>query len=159
MPIIVEDGSNVANANSYVDVVALEAYALERGASLPAAEEDKEILLIKAMDYLDLFTGRLVGAPTYPDQTLPFPRTDYYGDLSVPKEVREAQMIAAIVAKDIDLTPVVTATRQATMQKVGPITVSYAGSSRQPTRPAIPLVSSKMRQFIRSAASVTVLRA
>lgn len=158
MTIIVEDGLNIPNANSYVDVAALDAYAAERGITLPPSEEEKEVLLIKAMDYLDSFTGRLVGLPTFTDQVLPFPRTDYYGDMGVPVDVRKAQLIAAIVAKDIDLLPAVRSSKFATMQKVGPITVSYA-NSRQPTRPRIPLAEAKMRPFLKSLASVPVIRA
>lgn len=50
--LIVEDGSGVDNANTYVDVAYLDSYASDRGFSIPTDEADKQVFLIRAFDYL-----------------------------------------------------------------------------------------------------------
>lgn len=50
--LIIENGSGVDNANSYADVTYLDSYASDRGFSIPTTEDDKEVFLIRAFDYL-----------------------------------------------------------------------------------------------------------
>ena len=73
--IVVEDGTNVPDANSYVTVEELVQYSADRGILLPVDDAEKEILLIKAMDYLELADNEYVGLRSYPDQLLSWPRT------------------------------------------------------------------------------------
>lgn len=53
MALIVEDGTGVANANSYADLTTLRAYALARGVTLSADDAVLEAQATNAMDYLD----------------------------------------------------------------------------------------------------------
>lgn len=102
MTIIVEDGSNIPNANSYVTVAELDSFASLRGYTLPTTETDKEVLLIKGTDYTESFRARYQGYKTYPDQSIQFPRNQVYIDgypvanNTIPQDLKNAQMQAAI---------------------------------------------------------------
>jgi len=69
MAITVETGAIVAGANSYVSVVDLDAYLLLRGMTTSL---DKEVMLIKAMDWLEI--QKYKGDQLTCDQVLQFPR-------------------------------------------------------------------------------------
>ncbi len=72
MAIIVEDGTGVANANSYVSEADLITYAAARGVTiLPANTEE---FLIRAMDYIE--SRSFKGLKLRQDQELQWPRTD-----------------------------------------------------------------------------------
>lgn len=58
MTLIVEDGTGIADANSYSGLDTVRDYAAERGAIVPAGDSELEAMAIRAMDYLD---GRGVG--------------------------------------------------------------------------------------------------
>lgn len=100
MTIIIEDGTGVLSANSYVTEAELTDYATLRGITLTATPES---LLHRAMDYVELQSYQ--GAKTNADQSLQWPRTGVYidGTLqasdSIPDLVKELQIRVAI---DID---------------------------------------------------------
>lgn len=115
MALEIEDGTGKANANSYVTVAELEAYAEARGVVLPNTEAAVETLLIQAMDYVESFRAKYQGRKTWPRpdmdaahphaQALQWPRTgvvidcDYnLPDNVIPQELKSAQMQAAIEA-------------------------------------------------------------
>ena len=50
--ITVEDGSNVANANSFVTIAEARSYAVERGVTLSATDDDVAVQIIKAKTIL-----------------------------------------------------------------------------------------------------------
>ena len=50
--LIIEDGTNVANANTFIDVEYLDSYATLRGLTVPIEDTDKEKFLVRAYDYL-----------------------------------------------------------------------------------------------------------
>ena len=52
MALVIEDGSIVPNAQSFVQAAELVTYATLRNLAFPALEADQEALLIKASDYL-----------------------------------------------------------------------------------------------------------
>jgi hypothetical protein len=81
MTIIVEDGSVVADANSYSTVADLRAFALTRANALPVADADCEVLLLKAMDYMDRVCGLVwIGIKYSRDQSLAWPRCEVWVD-------------------------------------------------------------------------------
>ena len=108
MAIIVEDGSIVANANSYVTDGEFQTYAFERGLTIAAATLDRTALLLMATDWLSgmNYQGLYVDAD---NQYLPFPRSNVYAygriidSTSIPRELKYAQMEAAIAAFTTDL--------------------------------------------------------
>lgn len=161
MALVIEDGSNVPNANSYATVEELVAYAAERGIAIPAEAPALEILLIKAMDYIEFYAGRYRGYATYDDQALSWPRTYDGADQGVPDLLKKVQIIVAIAAQTIELFPNTAGTaRTATRQTVGPITVQYQQTSGRAAKPSIPQADSLLRElFASSMANLRVVRA
>lgn len=101
MALIIEDGSIVANANSYVTDLEFTEYAALRGFTLPSTAAEREYLLINAIDYLE--SKDYMGTRSTPaDQVLSFPRYDVYANDylipsdSIPQGLKNAQMEAAI---------------------------------------------------------------
>ena len=143
MAIVIEDGSNVQGANSFVTVDDLEAYMADRGFVTTA---NLEPMLIKAMDYLKSKEDQFQGVRNYYNQKLPFPRigmylySDEFPANAIPDAVKEAQMAAATeVAKGVDLMPTV-AGKFVKRKKVGPIETEYSetvGFGGQPQLTAI----------------------
>lgn len=136
MALIVEDGSGVANANSYVSVAEYRAYATPRGVSLPASDSEVETQLILAMDYLEVQCWR--GIATYDDQSLAMPREQIYisgsliADDVIPNKIKFAQMQLALqVNNGVDLMPTVVggASGAVIREKVGPLETEYASSN------------------------------
>lgn len=160
--IIVEDGTNIPGANSYVTVAELATYAAERGIVLPAEDPAKEVLLIKAMDYLELMSADWVGSPTFTGQPLDWPRTYYSSALGIPPELKKAQMVLAAAAMTIDLTPVSSGvSRSAKRQTVGPITVEYStsGGSSYPRVPQADLLLGFLKGSSLGSGQLRVVRA
>jgi hypothetical protein len=99
MALIIEDGTVVSNANSYVTLAEARTYAAARGVNLPADDVALEALLIKAMDYLEAQRARYQGSKTEPGvQVLQWPRTGVVLDSSyelpenvIPRELKYAQ--------------------------------------------------------------------
>lgn len=104
MALVIESGSGLQNASSFVTVAELEAFAQARGVKLPTTEEAKEVLLIKGVDYLILREPEFQGLRTEDDQALPFPRSGLtihcksFPDSLIPPQVKLAQMQAALEA-------------------------------------------------------------
>lgn len=129
MTIIVEDGSIVANANSYVTLDELVAYAYDRGAVFTG---DATILMYKAMDYLE--SQNLIGNRYTRDQSLQWPRDGvyidnyYYAPSEIPQLLKNAQMATAIAIGD-DADPLSIITPEVKSEKIGKIEVTYKDSS------------------------------
>jgi hypothetical protein len=99
--LIVEDGSQVTNSNSFVSDAEYKAYANLRGLTVAATQPDRETHLIAAMDYLKSIECNVQGRRVSSTQSLMFPRVDVwlYGyavnsDV-IPQEIKNAQMEAA----------------------------------------------------------------
>lgn len=155
MTITVEDGTNVPDANSYVSVEELTAYAADRGIVLPADDAAKEVLLIKAMDYLEMADHDFMGVRSFTDQPLSWPRISYSMDLGIPKELKKAQMVLAVAAMTVDLTPVSRGLAGKKV-KVGPIEVEKPGESV--ARPRVPQAESLLRYLYGSSIGAGQLR-
>lgn len=98
MPLIIEDGSIVDNANSFTTDEEFTAYAEARGLELPVDEEERNALQILAMDYIFSVEVKLDGCRVSIEQETPYPR---YGACayefnipsdSVPVGIKKAQM-------------------------------------------------------------------
>lgn len=141
MTLVIEDGSGVADANSYVTVAEYRAYATPRGVSLPVSDSEVETQLILAMDYLEAQCWR--GIAAYDGQALSLPRDEIYigGSLIasdiIPGKVKFAQMQLALqVNNGVDLMPtVVGGSASVVREKVGPIETEYAHSLTVGTQP------------------------
>lgn len=140
MTLIIEDGSGVENANSYVSVAQAKAYAAARGVTL-GSDAVVEQQLIKAMDFLEAFRSDFQGCKTDPAQPLQWPRENVYIDSelflydAIPAELKAAQCQLVIEQfNGVDLNPTVSG-QFVVREKVGPIDTQYSekiGSSGQP---------------------------
>ena len=133
MALVVEDGSIVSGANSYVDLTDARAYAAARGVTLSSTDADVEVLAIGAMDYLEQldYAGSIVDA----DQPLLWPRTGVYirGYLfdysSIPQRLVDAQcqlMMAQHNSVSLYANLSADGGGFVTREKVGPIETEYA---------------------------------
>lgn len=80
----------VVGTDTYVTEAELTAYATARGITILAS--NKEIILLKAMDYIEIQS--YWGTKTDPDQELEFPRN---GETIVPEKIKTAQIVTALL--------------------------------------------------------------
>jgi hypothetical protein len=76
VPLIVEDGSNVSGANTYVSLAYFKQYCLDR--NIDISNFDTATLTgfaFDAMDFLESFRDRFKGVKTNPTQSTQWPRT------------------------------------------------------------------------------------
>ena len=127
MALIIEDGSIVANADSYVTVAEIRAYADKRGFDVPVADATVEQLAILANDYLQSLN--YIGDLVEKTQPLKWPRKniiDVAND-TIPSDIKNAQIELAIAASDSEL---LTREQSAAVIKetIGNIATDYAGN-------------------------------
>jgi hypothetical protein len=131
--IIVENGTVVAGANSYVSEADLTAYAADRGVTLTTA---LDVLIIKAMDYIESLS--FIGDKHKEAQPLQWPRDEVYIDRyyiereTIPKELKEGVYTAAL-AIDAELDPLRIIERATKREKVDVIEVEYMDSAASET--------------------------
>lgn len=100
MAMVVEDGTGVEGANSYLTVAAFRDLAADRGATVPVADSACEALLIQACDYLEL--KKYSGEKFFEEQGLAFPRlaADGITAMPIPAPVVKAQYLLALEAQN-----------------------------------------------------------
>lgn len=136
MALIVEDGSIVAGANTYVSLADARAYVVARGAALPVDDAEAEVVILKAMDYLESFGARFRGERIERDQPLSWPRSGVviedwaWGSDEIPRQVISAQLALVLeVNAGADPFNPPDALPQI-RKKVGPLEVEYANPDR-----------------------------
>jgi len=143
MNIIIEDGSIVENANSYVTTQEAITYCADRGLAFPTDETEIKILLVKAMDFLSSIENRFDGSRNDLNQELSFPRGFYlYGiDISntIPKQLKKAQCQLAFDASQFDLLEA-QESKEVLEEGVGELRVKYAEKGSSTTQ-AIPVAA------------------
>lgn len=138
MALIVEDGSSVSGAESYISVADADAYHEARGNTAWDVIDDKEALLRKATDYMvGKYRLRWAGVRTYSDQVLDWPRANvpvmdvhgiiYYDSSEIPQAIKHACAILALKAYNATLAE--DQTQKVVSVQVGPITTTYEPSS------------------------------
>lgn len=136
MALIVEDGTIVTGADSYVSRADAITYAANRGVTL-ANTDATDIIIRKACDYVESFAARFKGTQVERDQPLSWPREganiegwDWGGD-EIPRQVIAAQLAVIIeVNAGVDPynpTPVAGQVTEKTVH--GAVTVKYAAGS------------------------------
>lgn len=152
MSLTVEDGTGLADAESFLSVADAQAYWTAHGHSY-AGKTDTEIeqALRRATQYITgRYRGRWPGtALNGRDQALPWPRedaTDIDGEEiasdELPQELLDALAEAAIreLNDPGSLTPDSTETDRVKREKVGPLEVEYAGGTTADVRPTVTLI-------------------
>ncbi|KGQ19929.1 Phage protein [Lysobacter dokdonensis DS-58] len=162
MALIVEDGSGVAGAESYISVADADTYFAARGNAAWAAltTDQKEQALRKGTDYMEA-RYRWRGDRVADGQALSWPRSCVYAfgysvdaDI-VPERVQRACAELAVRASADDLSPDVGA--QVKQETVGPISVTYADGARQTT--AYKAVDAMLAPYVYGMGSIPVSRA
>ena len=125
MAIIVEDGTIVAGANSYVSEAELTAYASARGVTLTG---NTEALLLNAMDYIESLS--YIGTKVSSTQPLQWPRYNvvidgyYFPNNEIP-EILKSGLMQTAMAIDSGTDPLSPIERPLSSATVGPVSVSW----------------------------------
>lgn len=132
--LIVEDGTIVANANSFVTEAQIATFAAMRGVTVPATTDSQldaiAILGIRAADYLRILPWK--GEVVDVQQTMPWPRKNVvvptpFPENAVPSAVVEAQLQLALLANaGVELITYATGTGFLIKEKIGPIENVYS---------------------------------
>ena len=165
MALIIENGTIVANANSYVTTTEARAYASARGKTLPTLDADLEALLISAVDYLEGKRSQYQGAKTDPaNQALQWPRTGVFIDCveiganTIPKELKDAQCrLACEQASGVDIMPTKTGPF-VTEETVGPLTTKYDAAQGTGTAPDMTAVDALLAPLFSQCGQSFTLR-
>lgn len=154
MALIVENGTLVANANSYVSVANFIEWADARGVTYPALPELQQKIL-RAMDYIESLD--FVGQKHEETQALQWPRDYVYIDGysiesdEIPPEVKKAVYEATKVEIDGD-SRLTASERETTSEKIGDIAVTYSSSAGM--KRTIPAVTKALRKLVRNPTEV-----
>lgn len=165
MPLIVENGTGLANAESYISVADATTYHANRGNAAWAAlasDTVREQMLRKATDYMEAeYRDRWGGYRVTVTQALSWPRYEvpikdaasfygalgsYYASDAVPAIVANACAELALRAAAAELMP--DTERAVSRETVGPITVEYEAGSLQATQ--FDLVENMLRPFFKA---------
>ena len=152
MALTVEDGTIVANADSYIALADYQAYGVARGWTLGDDDAADEINLRRAFDGINRnWTYR--GSPLTDTQTGAFPRTGVDG---IPQRIKDAQCeLAYQVQGGLDLFATIEGSTTSEMIKVGPITID---EETLPTgRPRVVAVDSLLRPYLGAGAGQIAL--
>lgn len=146
--IIVEDGTGKTDSNSYVSEADVTTYATDRGVTLTA---DADILIIKAMDYLE--TLDYIGTKFSQAQALQWPRNNVYIDgyyiepSTIPQELKNSQM-ALCLSIDAGADPMATTERATKKEKVDTIEIEYMDNAA--TKAIITSVNRALNKLLKS---------
>ena len=96
--LIVEDGSIVASANSFISLVDARAYAATLGLILPVDDTEAEITLVNGARYVNSQEPSFQGERISIDQTMSFPREGVIKyNFAVPSDIVPSDIICAQV--------------------------------------------------------------
>lgn len=154
MALTVENGTLVANANSYISVADFTAWADARGITYPALPELQQKIL-RAMDYIESLD--FVGQKHEETQALQWPRDYVYIDGysvesdEIPPEIKKAVYEATKVEIDGD-SRLTASERETLTETIGNISVTYKGSAGM--KRTIPAVTKALRKLVRNPTEV-----
>ena len=135
MALVVEDGSIVAGANSYITADEYRTWANARGIDVEASQF-LERSILRAMDYFEQL--HFIGNKANENQPLQWPRTEalidgYYADATeIPVQVKTA-LYEAIKVEIDGLSQLNTEDRRTIKEKIGDIEIQYASNSESKT--------------------------
>jgi len=155
MTLIIEDGSVVANANSYITVAQFKDWADSRGITY-GTDQEVEQGILRAMDWFE--RQFFIGNKANENQPLQWPRTEalidgYYADATeIPKEVVTALYEATKVELDGN-SQLNNEDRRTIREQVGDISVEYAENSNN--RITTPALTFAMNRIVAPAVMVS----
>lgn len=165
MSLIIEDGTIVAGAESFVTVAEARAWALKRGVTLSATDSVVEALLVKAADFLQSVEPRYKGARVDDAQALAWPRQQVYlyGNKTavavtyIPQQLKDAQCQLAVDAVSRDLQPTGDG-RQVVMKQVDVLVTQYSDTKSSSVTPAFNKAMAILAPLLRSVGPLSTLR-
>lgn len=168
MTLIVEDGTGVADANTYLSLDDIKAWAEARGVDTTSFTEP---MVIKAMDFIERMRDKYAGSTSTANQRLAFPRYNiwYEGDYISPTLIHQRlkdalSQLVVYVSQGIELEPISKGgeTKFLVRQKLGPIEREYSEAAFLASNltPAFYTVSSLLAPFMkRGSGQLAVSRA
>ena len=146
--LIIEDGSIVSGANSYITVTEWDTWATDRGIQHSHSDAKISHAILRAMDYFESLNFK--GLKHTEDQPLQWPRDQVYVDGysvdsdEIPKEVRGAMYELTKIELDGD-SPLNPQDRQTSSEKIGDIQVVYKNTAMMRKRtPAFNVAVAKL---------------
>lgn len=171
MALIIENGSLVVGATSFVSVAEVRAYAAARASTVPAmggpGDAQIEAACIVAIDFLeslrDKYQGSKVDAST---QALQWPRTGAYLDgaeilqTAIPRILKDAQcQLALEVCNGVDLMPSGDG-REVIRKKIDVLETEWKPGTGSNPQPALTRVRALLAPLLRyGTGQLTVIRA
>lgn len=132
MTIIVEDGSNVPGANSYVSLADARTILVDLGQDLDTDDGIAEQQLLNAANYIEAFRSKYQGWKTNDVQSMQWPRVGVVVDnriidtVTIPQDLINAQVFAAYeFSQGQILQPSSTGQTTQSEEVVGAVKVSY----------------------------------
>jgi hypothetical protein len=171
MALVVEDGTIVADANTYINRAAIIAYAADRGVTL-ANDATTDTKIVKAMDYLALYDQQWKGEQVeYGVQTLAWPRkyvyigtaTTVFPDDEIPGQLVRAQAELVLqVNNGVNLLPTLSGdTAFVKREKVDVIETEYSEAMALKLaglQPDMPLVDALLEPLFATASRLRTVR-
>lgn len=155
MPLIVEDGSIVPNADSYVSLADARALAANYGLELPADDTAAEVALRNGATYVGLAEPQMCGRRVSAEQSLAYPRTGVtlnwfpVANNAIPKQVILAQVIAAVTYGDGTEVRANSDGRSVQTERVeGAVTVTYFNNGSSGATTAITAADDALRPLL-----------
>ncbi|RZL39231.1 MAG: hypothetical protein EOP35_04130 [Rubrivivax sp.] len=163
MAITTEDGTGLANAETYASVATADTYHAARNGTSWAALSTaaKEAALRLATEWLgQRYLGRWQGVRVKTTQALEWPRSDVCVDgIGLVYSTLPVQLVRAtceLALKSLTTTLTADETAQVTSEQVGPIAVTYAAGARQQTRFAA--VEALIRPLLKAGGGIPIVR-
>lgn len=164
MSFIVEDGTIVSGATSLVSVAEARLYAADRGWTLPASDDDLQVALINATDYVQSLEERLKGYRVSSDQDLCFPRygvvINRYVEVpsdEIPSDLKLAVTRLAVDAANGDLTTNLSG-KETRKEKIGELEVEYFQGGASSAQTQYSQAMNFLSQFLSTSGGFTVSR-
>lgn len=165
MPLVVEDGTGVSGADSYISLANARFYLDKRNRSLNVDDIEAEKQLRVAFDFVDNI--HYIGEPLVFNQAAAWPRKHVYLNGTplntdvVPTVVGFAQAhLAAAIEEGVEIFPVQQICRKVASEEVGPIKTEFFESGSEKMGASVPQVKLLLRPYLAfGAIGLTTARA
>jgi hypothetical protein len=161
MALVVEDGTLVTpNANSYVTLDEIRAYALARNITLSDDDEVVSGQGVQATDYLETFRAQYKGDLVVPTQPLAWPRVGaIINDVAfpsddIPVELMKAQcQLVCEQARGVVLQPTFVYEGRIKRKKIDRLETEWFDGAQTGNQPSMPMVDALLTELLNSSSA------